>query len=83
MATSLIANMLGAELIATFQDPEYRPPPLPGVALELLALSARDDVDAERVVRLLEQDEMLAGGVLRLVRSPIYATRAPVRTLYL
>src|SRR4051812_46304895 len=81
MAESLIATMLGAELLATFQDPEYRPPPLPGVALELLALSGRDDVNAERVVRLLEQDEMLAGGVMRLVGSPIYIGRKPVRTL--
>ncbi|HEY2406028.1 MAG TPA: HDOD domain-containing protein [Polyangiaceae bacterium] len=81
MAESLIATMLGAELLATFEDPEYRPPPLPSVALELMALSGRDDANAEHVVRLLEQDEMLAGGVIRLVGSPIYAARTPVRSL--
>jgi len=81
MAASLITATLGAELIETFNDPEYRPPPLPGVALELMSISGRDDATAERVVRLLEQDEMLAGGVLRLIGSPLYAGRTRIRTL--
>ncbi len=45
MAESLIAATLGAQLIETFDNPDYRPPPLPGVALELLSLSNRDDAD--------------------------------------
>lgn len=81
MAESLIAATLGAQLIETFDNPEYRPPPLPGVALELLSLSNRDDATIDRVVRLLEQDEMLAGGVMRLIGSPLYAGRSRVRSL--
>jgi HD-like signal output (HDOD) protein len=81
MAESLIATTLGAELIATFDDPEYRPPPLPSVALELMSLSNRDDSTIDRIVRLLEQDEMLAGGVMRLIGSPLYAGRSRIRTL--
>lgn len=81
MAESLIAATLGAELIETFNDPAYRPPPLPSVALELMTLSNRDDSKIERIVRLLEQDQMLAGGVMRLIGSPIYAGRARVKTL--
>jgi HD-like signal output (HDOD) protein len=81
MAESLIATTLGAELIQTFNDPEYRPPPLPSVALELMSLSNRDDSTIERIVRLLEQDEMLAGGVMRLIGSPLYAGRSRIRTL--
>jgi len=81
MAESLISATLGAELIETFNNPDYRPPPLPGVALELMSLSNRDDSTIERIVRLLEQDEMLAGGVLRLIGSPIYAGRSKIRTL--
>jgi len=81
MAESLIAATLGAELIETFNNPEYRPPPLPGVALELMTLSNRDDATIDRVVRLLEQDEMLAGGVMRLIGSPLYAARTRIRTL--
>ena len=65
MAESLIVATLGAQLIETFDNPDYRPPPLPGVALELMTLSNRDDATIDRVVRLLEQDEMLAGGVMR------------------
>jgi HD-like signal output (HDOD) protein len=81
MAESLIVATLGAELIETFNNPEYRPPPLPSVALELMSLSNRDDASIERIVRLLEQDEMLAGGVMRLIGSPLYAGRSRIRTL--
>lgn len=81
MAESLIVATLGAELIQTFNDPNYRPPPLPGVALELMTLTNRDDSTIDRIVRLLEQDEMLAGGVMRLIGSPLYTARTPIRTL--
>lgn len=64
-----------------FEDPGYRPPPLPSVAMELLALSNKADARASDVVRLLEQDEMLAGNVMRLVSSPIYSGRNPISTL--
>lgn len=81
MAESLITATLGSALIETFNDPNYRPPPLPGVALELMSLSNRDDATVDRIVRLLEQDEMLAGGVMRLIGSPLYAPRTRVRSL--
>jgi HD-like signal output (HDOD) protein len=81
MAESLIAATLGAELIETFNNPDYRPPPLPGVALELMSLSNRDDATIDRIVRLLEQDQMLAGGVMRLIGSPLYAARTRIRSL--
>jgi len=81
MAESLIVATLGAELIQTFNDPNYRPPPLPSVALELMALTNRDDSTIDRIVRLLEQDEMLAGGVMRLIGSPVYTPRSPIRSL--
>ena len=81
MAESLIGATLGAELHETFNNPDYRPPPLPGVALELMSLSNRDDATIDRIVRLLEQDEMLAGGVMRLIGSPIYAARTRIRSL--
>ncbi|MEO7035457.1 MAG: HDOD domain-containing protein [Polyangiaceae bacterium] len=81
MAESLIVATLGAELIQTFNDPNYRPPPLPSIALELMSLTNRDDSTIDRIVRLLEQDEMLAGGVMRLIGSPLYTSRSPIRTL--
>jgi HD-like signal output (HDOD) protein len=81
VSESLITTALRERLISVFEDPAYRPPPLPGVAMELLALSNRTDARASEVVRLLEQDEMLAGSVMRLVSSPIYSGRSKITTL--
>jgi HD-like signal output (HDOD) protein len=78
---SLITSALRERLIAVFEDPAYRPPPLPSVAMELLALSNRSDARASDVVRLLEQDEMLAASVMRIVSSPIYSGRNAVTSL--
>jgi HD-like signal output (HDOD) protein len=81
MADNLIDRALEAEVVATFGDPAYRPPPLPSVAIQLVGLSQRDDADIAQVVRLLEQDQVLAGIVMRLVSSPIYAGRSAITTL--
>jgi HD-like signal output (HDOD) protein len=78
---SLITSALRERLIAVFDDPSYRPPPLPSVAMELLALSNKADARASDVVRLLEQDEMLAASVMRIVSSPIYSGRNRVTSL--
>lgn len=75
------ALSLRQQLIHTFEDPSYRPPPLPSVALEMMSLAARDDVEVGDVVRLLERDQMLAASVMKLIASPIYAGRSPVRSL--
>jgi len=79
--TSTRATTLRAQLFRTFEDPTYRPPPLPMVALELTKLVAKDDVNVEQVVRLLERDQLMAGAVMRLVGSPIHAGRGSVRSL--
>jgi HD-like signal output (HDOD) protein len=79
---SLIKSALRERLISVFEDPAYRPPPLPGMAMELLALSGKTDARASDVVRLLEQDEMLAGNVMRLISSPIYSGRASITSLH-
>lgn len=72
---------LRQQLIKTFENPNYRPPPLPTIALELQRLTHSEDAGVDDVVRLLEKDEMLAGSVVRLVGSPLYAGRGPVRSL--
>lgn len=81
MSESLITTALRERLISVFEDPSYRPPPLPSVAMELLVLSNKADARASEVVRLLEQDEMLAGHVMRLVSSPVYSGRSRIATL--
>jgi HD-like signal output (HDOD) protein len=79
--TSTSTSLLKAQLFRTFEDPTYKPPPLPTIALEISALAAHEDVNVEEVVRLLERDQMMAGAVMRLVGSPIHAGRGPVRSL--
>jgi HD-like signal output (HDOD) protein len=68
-------SALRAQLFRTFEDP------LPAVALEIVSLTAKPDVDVADIVRLLERDQMMAGAVMRLVGSPIHAGRGPVRSL--
>lgn len=72
---------LERRLLEVFSSPEYRPPVLPAVALQLMDLSRRPDTGADEVVRLLESDPMLAAHTLRLCRSAFYRTREPVHSL--
>lgn len=81
MLRSNSSSTLRAQLFRTFEDPTYKPPPLPAVALEILALAGKADVEVDEVVRLLERDQMMAGAVMRLVGSPIHAGRGPVKSL--
>jgi len=65
----------------TFARPGYRPPLLPPVALEVMQLSQRADVDFEKVVHLLERDPVMAARVLSIAQSPLYASRSPILSL--
>jgi HD-like signal output (HDOD) protein len=42
--------------MATFTNPSHRPPRLPAVATELLALSRQPDVEFKAIEALLEQE---------------------------
>jgi HD-like signal output (HDOD) protein len=83
--TSGYAELDGAELKellrTLFTSPTYRPPVLPQVALELVQLSSRPDLDYGEVVKLLEQDPVLAAKVLSLAQSAVYATRTHITSL--
>ena len=72
---------LTQRLLATFMDPSYRPPTLPSVATELLSLSQKPDAQLRDITALLEQDTMLTGQVMKLMRSPVYAGAAVVKSL--
>jgi HD-like signal output (HDOD) protein len=82
MRGGLVEQTLREDLVQTFHDPDYRPPSLPSVAITLSRVTRSDETSVADVVRLLEQDQMLAGSVLRLVSSPLYASRAPVTSLH-
>ena len=60
------------QLRQLFSSPSYRPPLLPTVALEVHELTYRPDVDASRLVVVLEKDAMLAAHVLRVAGSAAY-----------
>lgn len=68
-------------LLGVFRDPQYQPPKLPGTAQQLLAMSQQPDVELDRVIALLEQDEMLAGRVLQTAGSAAYAGGARIESL--
>src|SRR3990172_6917404 len=75
------AQDLVARLRATFEAPDYKPPLLPPVALQLLALSQRPNAAVGEMADLLEKDPLLAARVLKLVRSPLYLSESPIRSI--
>ena len=64
-----------------FAAPEYTPPMLPTVAIELLHVARYPDIDLKHIARLVAADPMLAGRVMSLVQSPAYAGKMPIRSL--
>ncbi len=73
---------LRRRLLETFRAPNYHPPVLPRVALELHELSRQVDVDLARVAKLAESDPFTAAAVLRRAQSAYYSRGgAPVQSL--
>jgi HD-like signal output (HDOD) protein len=72
---------LAAELLACLEAPSYRPPVLPAVAIEVMSLAQKPDVAIKDVVALLERDALIAGRVLKVACSPVYARGAKVGSL--
>ena len=72
---------LAEAVFARFSAPDYEPPVLPVVAMQLLELSRKSATSFRDVQRLLEQEPLLTGRVLRLARSAAFATREPVRSV--
>ncbi len=68
-------------VLVRFRQPDYVPPVLPTVALDLLAMTRQVDVDISGIAKAIEKDSMLAARVLRLAQSPLYAVRTPVRSI--
>lgn len=68
-------------LLSCVEAPDYRPPTLPAVAVELMEISQRADVEIDDIVALLEQDSMIAGSVLKVVGSAAMAGAVKVTSL--
>jgi HD-like signal output (HDOD) protein len=76
-----VGVQIKTRLLALFRAPDYKPPLLPAVALELMALARKPRVEVSAIVRLLGSDPLLAAQLLRLAESPVYARGEPVRSL--
>ncbi|HET6334946.1 MAG TPA: HDOD domain-containing protein [Polyangiales bacterium] len=68
-------------LLTIFRSPNYRPPVLPSVAIELSDLSRKTTVSYDEVVNVLQNDPLIVAGVLKVAQSTIYGGRAPVQSL--
>jgi len=64
-----------------FTSPGYQPPVLPAVALRVHQMASDGRSSIVEMAELIETDAFIAAGVLRLARSPRYATRVPPSTL--
>src|SRR5919197_5332403 len=80
-ASDLDPIALTSSLQRTFAAPSYRPPTLPGVALEVMQLATRPEVQFSDLVQVLEYAPVLAARVLSIAQSAKYAGRSPVLSL--
>lgn len=69
-------------LINTFRSPDYKPPTLPAVAMEVMGLSQRADVSFGDVTKVLEQDGVLTGTVLKVAQSSAFAGRQRITSIH-
>lgn len=56
-------------------------PLLPVVATQVLHLSGDPNADVTKLSTLIQQDQALAGQILRIANSPAYASRSPIVSL--
>ncbi|HEV8549397.1 MAG TPA: HDOD domain-containing protein [Polyangiaceae bacterium] len=80
-AEDVTSSRIKERLLCLFRSPEYKPPLLPAVALELIELTRRRNVQVAEVTRCLSRDPMLAAQLLRLAASPLYSRSEPIRSL--
>ena len=74
------ARVLLDKLRSAFASPNYQPPVLPAVGMQLMELTQRDP-DFGDIERLLQKDPMIAARVLSVAQSARYASAHEVRTL--
>lgn len=56
-------------------------PVLPAVSAEVLTLTRSEDSDARELAQLIQNDQSLAGHVMRMANSAAYSTRGKIQTL--
>ena len=68
-------------LAGLIRDDRLELPVLPEVAGQVVRLTNDDTTDARKLAELVTRDQALAGNLLRLVNSPLYAPTAPIVSL--
>lgn len=68
-------------LLRIFSQPDYRPPVLPVIAVELVRLSQKPNTSLSDIVKVLERDPVLAADVLRVAQSAAFSGRTEVRSI--
>jgi putative nucleotidyltransferase with HDIG domain len=68
-------------LLSIFRSPQYKPPVLPAVALELTSLTRKSNVSYEDVVHVVEKDPLIVANILKLAQSPLYGGRLRAQSL--
>lgn len=76
-----ISDTLVERLQGLFASPQYRPPVLPTVAIQIMELSQRPSITFDEVVGVLEKDPLLAARVLSTASSALYAGMSQVTSL--
>lgn len=79
--STTIGDELRSKLVARIERGELELPVLPHVAQELLAAAEDPDSDARVVADILHRDVSVAGHLLRLANSPLYAPSVPIVSL--
>lgn len=70
------------ELVRRIEANELELPLLPTIATQVLELAGDESVDAKSLADLVESDPSLAGNVLRVANSAVYAPVEPIVSLH-
>ncbi len=74
-------DLLRARLTAQLEHDSLNLPLLPVVAHQVLQLSGDPNADVNKLSSLIQQDQALAGQILRIANSPAYLPRSPIVSL--
>lgn len=62
-------------LLQIFQSPDYRPPVIPNVALDLAELTKKANASYEEVIAVLQNDPLIVASVMKIAQSSLYGGR--------
>lgn len=76
------SNPLVVAMRGVFIDPNYRPPAMPRVALQLHALSRLPETSVKDIELVLASDPILAGTLMKRSQSALFCPGGPARSIH-